>query len=79
MSHPKLAELIAKKLQDGFSNPGKKETQQLPAFIVLPGMRPTGMPPEMKDQVNAAALVIAEGIIHTIETSGYTITENPTL
>lgn len=66
------ADLIAEALRDGLIHPGKPETGQPPVAIPLP-FRTTGMPPEMKRDVTATTHLLAEAIVHHLETHQQTI------
>ena len=69
-TNKKVSDLIAARLVSGLQHPGGPDRQ--PMLIALPVFRTAGMPSEMVDQVNTTAVLIAEAIVHLIETeSGY--------
>jgi len=70
----RAATLIAEALRDGLIHPGKPETGQPSVAIPLP-FRTTGMPPEMKRNVDATVHLMAEAIVHHLETHRQTIVD----
>jgi hypothetical protein len=72
MPSPKIADLIASKLRDGIVHPGDPAKNVQPRTIALPfGMR-AGQPQEMLDLMDATTTMLAEAIVHIIETDGDT-------
>lgn len=72
MSNAKIADLIASKLRDGVVHPGDPAKDVQPRTIALPfGMR-AGQPQEMLDLMDATTTLLAEAIVHIIETDGDT-------
>jgi hypothetical protein len=72
MSNPHIADLIASKLRDGIVHPGDPAKGVKPRTIALPfGMR-AGQPQEMLDLMDATTTMLAEAVVHLIETDGDT-------
>lgn len=65
-----IAELIADRLAKGLFHPGDPETEQAPMTIRLPMFRTVAAPPEVTRQVDLTVKLIAEAIVHLIETDG---------
>lgn len=64
----KVADSIAAGFRNGFTHPGDPDTGQPPISIPLPPFRTASMPPEMGEQVDATAKLIAEAIVALITT-----------
>jgi hypothetical protein len=72
MSNQHIADLIASKLRDGIVHPGDPAKGVKPRAIALPfGMR-AGQPQEMLDLMDATTTMLAEAVVHLIETDGDT-------
>lgn len=65
-----ISELIADKLANGLYHPGDMENGQAPMTLRLPMFRTVGMAPEVNQQVEMTVKLIAESIVHLIETEG---------
>lgn len=71
----RAATLIAQALRDGLIHPGKPELNQPAVAIPLP-FRSHGMPPEMRRNVDATTQLLAEAIVHYLETHQQTIIDS---
>jgi hypothetical protein len=67
---------IAQALADGtLQHPGNPQTKQPPVAIINPMFRTTGRPPQQANSIRANNQLIAEAIIHHINTKlGYKLT-----
>lgn len=66
-----IAELIALRLKEGLTHPGKPEADVPARPVVLAAFKaPVGAPQEMNDLMAETAKLIAEAIVHLIETEG---------
>jgi hypothetical protein len=54
----------------GLTHPGNPEQKQPPTTIPLP-FRTTGMPPQLAQQVQTTTRLLAEAIVHLLETEGH--------
>jgi hypothetical protein len=88
MTNHHAATLIAERLPHGLPHPGDPQANQKPFTIPLPGLRPTGIPPDMAAHfANQAGLpsadvpkLIGQAIVNLLETDGgYTILANTEL
>lgn len=70
MADPYIAELIAKKLAEGLDHPGDPQNGQPSMTIKLPLFQMPGVPPEMYKNIQMTVKLIAEAIVHHIETDG---------
>lgn len=71
MPDPDLVKLIAARLKSGILHPGDPERDVKPRTMVLPFMVGRGsQPKEMQDLMDATATMIAESVVHLIETEG---------
>ena len=78
MSNPELVKLIAERLPSGLLHPGDPTNNQPAKLLPLPGLRSSGLPPELAEEFAKAAgfpvsdvpKLIAEALIHLIETDG---------
>lgn len=78
MANTAIAALIAQRLPNGLIHPGKPDGSQPARALPLPGLNSTGIPADQAKQfANEAGLpasdvpqLIAEAVIHTIETDG---------
>lgn len=86
MSNARAATLIAERLPTGIPHPGADG--QKPFMVTLPGLRSTGIPPEMAAQFAQAAglphtdtpKLVAEAVVNLLETDGQmTIIDNADL
>ncbi|EUA18456.1 putative gp80 [Mycobacterium xenopi 3993] len=81
MPNAAVAGLIAQRLPEGLLHPGDPNANQPAKLIPLPGLRSTGIPPEMAKQFAAQAglpshdvpKLIGEAIVYLLETEGFAI------
>lgn len=72
MPNPQIAALISEHLIKGLIHPGDPDDNRPPAPIVLPPFRTVGMEPQMRELAEKTADLLAEAIVHLIETEGNT-------
>lgn len=78
MSNQRIATLIAERIPHGLQHPGDPTADQPPFAIPLPGLRATGIPPELAARFAADAglpstdtpRLIGEALVHMIEADG---------
>lgn len=77
MSTTSLTNQIAQALANGLEHPGNPKAGEAPHILLLPMFRTAGMPPQMKQAIQASTLAIAQAVIHLIEQE-HTITPKGT-
>lgn len=70
MPNQRIAALISAKLRDGLTHPGDPARDVPARPIALPFGKTAGMPKEMVDLVNTTTDLLAEAVVHLIETEG---------
>lgn len=71
MADPAIAELIAEGLHSGLTHPGDPDKDVPPTPVRLAAFKaPPGAPAEMSDLINGTTKLVAEAIVHLIETKG---------
>lgn len=70
MSNQRIADLIAKALQEGFIHPGDPDKGIPETPILLPFKPSPGMPKEMGDLMSGTVKLLSECIVSLIETEG---------
>lgn len=68
MPNPMIAEMLARRLADGFLHPGDPENDVPPRPIILPFKPAPGMPEEMGKLMTSSAKLVAEAMVEAIET-----------
>jgi hypothetical protein len=69
MNHPELTALIAEKLGSEIIHPGNGADQP-PVGLRIPFLQ-AGQNPELRKQVDQGLMMLAEAIVHLIETDGH--------
>ena len=59
-----------RKLIEGLQHPGDMERGEEPVFIRLPFFRQPSMPQEVHEQIDNTTRMLAEALVHAIETEG---------
>lgn len=70
MPNKPIADLIAAALPSGLVHPGDPEGGRGEMVINLPAFRTTGLPEQVAEQVSVTTTLLAEAIVHLIETTG---------
>jgi hypothetical protein len=65
-----IADLIAATLPSGLTHPGDPEGNRGEMVINLPAFRTAGLPEQVAEQVSVTTTLLAEAIVHLIETAG---------
>jgi hypothetical protein len=70
MPNKPIADLIAATLASGLIHPGDPEDSRGEMVINLPVFRTAGLPEQVAEQVSVTTTLLAEAIVHLIETAG---------
>jgi hypothetical protein len=65
-----IANLVAEKMRNGLVHPGNRDEGKPATPLALPFGQVAGRPKEHQDLINGSVQMMAEAIVHTIETDG---------